>query len=719
MPFPLAGCQDARPSVRSDGAALLEPGVTCWRVTHAERAAVLIDGAAYFDALRRAMERARREILIVGWDIRSDLELDPLGDHPPLRVLLKRLLRRRPQLRVRILVWDWPVFFSLDREPLPQLRFGILRSRRLRFVLDSDHPPTACHHEKIVALDGRLAFCGGSDLSARRWDRPAHDPHEPGRGRAAGVIRPPFHDCMLMVEGEAARALHELARDRWRRATGERLAAPPEDDRSALWPDEVEAWFEAARVGIARTRPAWHGQPEAREIEALLLRAIGAARDCIYIENQYLTVLRLADALAARLGEPNGPEVAVVGPKQCEGLIETAVMDRGRALFLDRLRAADRFDRLRVLHPVHAGSGDQPIAINVHAKLLIVDDRLLMVGSANLSNRSMHLDTESNLAIEARGEADRQAVRRTRDALLGEHLGCDPATLAGRVRDLGSIVATIDALNGGARRLEPLEVEPVSLPPELAAGIELTDPSEPLSMAALESRLAPPSRRRRLLNLALRVALTLLVLLALAMLVRSNLAGESGAIAEALRLAEQHRMSPVGFAAVLVAFLLSSLLFVPVNLVIAGTGALFGPLLGPAYALAGSLLAAAATFAIGRVLGRDWVRRLASRRVTALNRRLNRHGLVAMAVLRLFPIAPFTVVNLIAGSSEIRARDYMLGSLIGMSPGIVLMTLFGDRLGAWLRHPDPGNLAVVVGIAALAVILAWLLKRWSRRRAQS
>jgi phospholipase D1/2 len=183
-----------------------------------------------------------------------------------------------------------------------------------------------------------------------------------------------------------------------------------------------------------------------------------------------------------------------------------------------------------------------------------------------------------------------------------------------------------------------------------------------------------------------------------------------------LRLAEQNRTSWQGLAAVLLAFLLSSLLFVPVNLVIAGTGALFGPLLGPLYALAGSLLAATVTFALGRALGRDWVRQLATRRVTAFNRRLNRHGLVAMTVLRLFPIAPFTVVNLIAGASEIRSRDYLLGSLIGMAPGIALMTLFGDRLGAWLRDPHVGNLAVVIGMAAAALALAWALGRWARRR---
>jgi phospholipase D1/2 len=713
------GDRPSRLAARSGaGGSLLEEGTTCWRVTRAGRAALLIDGAAYFDALRRALPLAQHTIAIVGWDIRSDLSLDPLGEHPPLRTFLRRLLKRRPQLQIRVLVWDWPFFFSLDREPLPQLQFGFARSRRLHLVLDSAHPATACHHEKIVVIDGRLAFCGGIDLSAGRWDRPEHRPHEPGRGRVAGVIRPPFHDCMLMVEGEPARDLDELVRERWHRATGERLPTPP-DDRSSPWPDRIEPWFEPARVAVARTRPAWAAQPEAREIENLYVRAIDVARHCVYIENQYLTVLPLADALAVRLGERDGPEVVIIGPKACEGVIETAVMDRGRALFLDRLRAADRFGRLRVLHPVNAEGVDQAAPINVHAKLLIVDDRLLLVGSANLSNRSMRLDTECSLAIEAEGDSDRQAVLRARDTLLGEHLGCDRATFAARVRGLGSVVAATDALNGGARRLEPLEIEPVTLPPELVAGVALTDPSEPLSMAVLGDRLAPPSRRRRLLALALRVALTLLVLLAIALVVRSDLVGESGAIAEALRLAEQHRTSWQGLAVVLMAFLLSSLVFVPVNIVIAGTGAAFGPLLGPLYALAGALVAAAITFAIGRALGRDWVRWLATRRVMAFNRRLNRHGLLAMTVLRLFPVAPFTVVNLIAGASDLRARDYMLGSLIGMSPGILLMTLFGDRLGAWLRQPNVANLAVVVGIAALAVALAWALKRWSGRRTRS
>jgi phospholipase D1/2 len=711
------GRADVRPTW-GDRAALLEQDVTCWRVTNAERAALLIDGAAYFDALRRALMRARMTVHIVGWDIRSDISLDPPGNAPPLRRFLKRLLAERPELEIRMLIWDWPLFYSLDREPLPQLQFGVARTHRLDLVLDANHPPAACHHEKFVVIDGRLAFCGGIDLSAGRWDRPEHRPSEPGRGRIGRTPRAPFHDCMLMVEGEPARVLDELVRERWQRVTGEALRPPRGDDRSSCWPDGVEPWFGPVRIGVARTRPGWRDQAEAREIEALYLSAIGAARRCIYIENQYLTVLPIADALAARLGERHGPEVVIIGPKQCEAFIETAVMDRGRALCLDRLRSADQFGRLRVLHPVSAEKAE-PTLIHLHSKLLIVDDRLLVVGSANLCNRSMRLDTECNLAIEAQNEADRAAVLRSRDELLGEHLGCDAATFSARAEALDSVVAAIDALNGGARRLEALTVEPVPMPPELVAGVALTDPSEPITMDLLERQLVPPSRRRRLGAMASRAALTLLVIVALAVAVRSELVGATGALTEVLRFAEHNRLSFLGVGAVLGAFCLATLLFVPVNFVIAATGALFGPFLGLLYALAGALLAAGLSFAVGRALGRRWVRRLASRRINAVNKRLNQHGLLAMTVLRLLPIAPFTVVNLVAGASEIRTRHYLLGSLFGMAPGVVLITLFGDRLGAWLRRPDVVNLGVVVAVAAVALALSWALRRWSRRRTAS
>jgi phospholipase D1/2 len=694
---------------------LLDQSGTCWRVTEARRAALLIDGAAYFAALRDALINARQSVLIMGWDVNSDISLDPTDGAAPLKTFLNRLLKERRGLQIRLLIWDWAFIYGLDRQFMPHLRFGIGASRRLKFVFNSDHPPGACQHEKLVVIDGALAFCGGIDLTVGRWDTPAHRPEEPHRQLPNGTPKPPFHDCMLMVEGETARALDELARERWHRASGERVAAPEVRGHSP-WPDAVEPWFENVRIGIARTRPQYDGEPAVREVEALYLGAIRAAERQIYIENQYLTVKAIAEAIAARLEEDEGPEALILGPTVCEGPVETAVMDRGRARFLDRLRAADCCgQRVRAFYPVNADS-DPPTPINLHAKLMVVDDRLLVIGSANLANRSMGLDSECVLALEADDDATRDAVRRIRDTLLAEHLREEPAKLAREHARRGSLIATVEALNGGSRRLEPLVVEKAPLPPEVEAGVALTDIDEPITMASLEQRLAPPHRRRRLRKVVIRSAVTLMLLLAFALLLRGEFTDGNRQVVQILQLAEAHRFSWLGISGVLLAYTVASLLFVPVNLMIAATGAAFGPLLGFGYAAAGSLLAAAVVFGLGRGVGRDPVRRFAGRWVDAVRRRLDEHGLLAMALLRLMPVAPFSVVNLVAGASAIRFRDFMLGSAIGMLPGVALMTVFGDRLGAWLRRPDAVNLAILVGVTLAVVSLAVALRRWSRRR---
>jgi uncharacterized membrane protein YdjX (TVP38/TMEM64 family) len=123
-------------------------------------------------------------------------------------------------------------------------------------------------------------------------------------------------------------------------------------------------------------------------------------------------------------------------------------------------------------------------------------------------------------------------------------------------------------------------------------------------------------------------------------------------------------------------------------------------------------------FGLGRYLGRDRVRRAGGRRVNTVSRRLERHGLWAMTLLRMMPVAPFGVVNVVAGASDVRPRDFVLGSLIGMSPGIVVMSALGDRLGAWLRYPETGNLLILGAVALVALVLAVALRHWARRRSR-
>ena len=195
--------------------------------------------------------------------------------------------------------------------------------------------------------------------------------------------------------GDVARALGELSRARWRWASGEELAPPK--DCPAIWPGSIEADFRGIHVGIARTIPEYGDREEAREIEQLYLDAIASANRVIYCESQYFASRRIAEAMGARLREKDGPEIIVVNPETADGYLEPMAMDSARYRLLKLISDADAHDRFRIYTPVTS----EGAPIYVHAKITIVDDRLLRVGSSNFNNRSMGFDTECDLVIEA------------------------------------------------------------------------------------------------------------------------------------------------------------------------------------------------------------------------------------------------------------------------------------------------------------------------------
>ena len=285
--------------------SILKPGTNCWQVKHASRIGFLIDGAAYFRAFREAVRRARRSILVLGWGIDAGVQLarepdDGDGDPSSLADLLDALVRRTPELDVHVLVWDFAVLQPL-RKWRPVYELGWRTHERVRFRLDSDHPVGGSHHQKIVVVDDRLAFVGGLDLAFGRWDTPAHDPDDERRDESNGRPMRPFHDMQMVVSGVAARATGDLARERWRRATGETLEAPEPVHGEDFWPASAATDLRGAPVAIARTDPAFGERPEVREVEQLHVDSIRTAQRCVYIENQYLTSGRIASALEERL----------------------------------------------------------------------------------------------------------------------------------------------------------------------------------------------------------------------------------------------------------------------------------------------------------------------------------------------------------------------------------------------------------------------------------
>jgi phosphatidylserine/phosphatidylglycerophosphate/cardiolipin synthase-like enzyme len=253
------------------------------------------------------------------------------------------------------------------------------------------------------------------------------------------------------------------------------------------WPVELAPSVRSVEVGISRTEPG-HVRAPVREVEALFVESIAAAQRTIYAESQYLTSDRIVDALAARLDERNGPEVAIVNPQRSPAWLEALTIGVLRAHAVHRLRAADRHGRLGLFYP-RLPSG----CLNVHSKVTVIDDRLARIGSANLANRSMALDTECDLSIESSGRADlARAIAALRDDLLAEHLGTTEARVRETVRaHRGSLLAAIAALRGGERSLEPRRVPEPGLATALVEWTGLADPGAP---SAVAERLASRPR---------------------------------------------------------------------------------------------------------------------------------------------------------------------------------------------------------------------------------
>jgi phospholipase D1/2 len=153
------------------------------------------------------------------------------------------------------------------------------------------------------------------------------------------------------------------------------------------------------------------------------------------------------------------------------------------------------------------------------------------------------------------------------------------------------------------------------------------------------------------------------------------------------------------------------LILIPVTVLIAATALAFGPLLGFTYSLLGCLASAILTYGLGYFLGHETIRTLAGAKVDRLSRRIADHGLIAILVVRVVPVAPFTVVNLFAGASHIRLRDFLLGTCLGMFPGLLLMTVFGYQLQDVIRDPQAETFLVLIGLIVFIVLLTVWLRR--------
>lgn len=697
-------------------ATIVREGKNCWKKTFSNRVAFLIDGDAYFSAFAEAVARAQESILVLGWDFDSRTRLhshDNLTQYPSVfRDFIIAVLSEKPDLHAYVLGWDFASVYALEREPLPLFRYGLFTHKRLHFRLDGEHPLAASHHQKIVVIDDAIAFVGGFDITKRRWDTPEHRAHDVRRVDPDGMPYAPFHDVQMAVDGKTAQALGHLARERWRLATGQRLE--PIRAGGDPWPPGLGADIIDCPVAIARTVPEYIRVQGIREVESLFLDSIGNAEKYIYIENQYFTSIRIAEGLGESLKNKDGPEIVMVMPKVPSGLLEETTMGVMRARLLKGLRKDDHYGRLRVYCPWVPGLGED--CVNVHSKLMIIDNGFVRVGSANLSNRSMGLDTECDLAIEADSGRISEAIERLRNRLLAEHLGVAEEQVRDTVREGKSIITAIEFLRGqNGRTLEELDGSIPTWMETLVPAVALLDPEKPIDSARLFKQMMADEEEEPASHPFVKAILIVACVLTILLLWKYGpLKGwaQLSAMEAGIAFFRESALAP---AVVIGGFIAGSLLMIPVTLMILATIFTFGGVFGFLYAYAGSVGGALAGYYLGRILGRDTVRRFAGRRLNRLSKRLARRGVLAMLLARMVPILPFTIVNIVAGASHIRIKDFLFGTAAGMLPGLLAIAFFEKGLEEVIREPGRATVLLVIGIVVLALGSLTLLKRIAER----
>ena len=455
---------------------------TVWSMDRARRLAFLVDSADYFNELAQALRQAEHEIWVVGWDFNPDIPLRPgHEDECRLGELFQQALDAKPDLVIRILVWAMgPVYSGKSLKVFKES--GILGHERVCLKFAMRQPVWSSHHQKIVVIDDSMAFIGGIDLTARRWDDSNHLPTNPLRVSPNGKPYEAVHDMQVMIDGSAARSISDIVRHRWAQANEEIPRHRPV--QTTRWPAHRMPDLENCRVALALTQPDAKSPIRRGQSNRLALNAIHAAESHIYIEAQYLTSFSIADAMAKRLAEEDPPEIVVVTTRLCHGLMEKLVLGVNRQRLIRRLKRVDRQNRLRVMYAVVPDEAGELHDVYIHSKLLIVDDRFIRVGSSNLNNRSEGLDTEADLAIEAHSAQERAAIAGLRHRLLAEHLASTPKEISETFEECGALGQTIDRHNVNARGLRDFKVDVQKGKTEPVMGTALVDPSRPFHPVA-------------------------------------------------------------------------------------------------------------------------------------------------------------------------------------------------------------------------------------------
>ena len=700
---------------------VLKPGKNCWRIEKASYASIIVDYANYYRDLHKSICKAKESLFILGWDIDGRIELlrgkDKENCPAPscLFELIKWKMEQNPDFKVYLNKWDYSIFFAKEREPLAGLHWHTIKSENFHYCVDGVLPLGACHHQKIAVIDDEVAYCGGMDIALARWDFREHHVNNPDRKDPSDLFHPdhhiaftPYHDLMMVTAGDAARALAQLVRNRWTLASSERPIPLFPKTASALpfsWPDSDPPDFENVDIAIARTLPPVKANSRVEEIIWAYIAEIAEAEKFIYIENQFLVQKDIARAINKRLRERPALRVLAISCDHPKGVMERKSMWAPRLDFRTIVECGNVADRVALAHPVSREDGRED-PVRIHSKLMIIDDKFLHLGSANINNRSMGMDTECDQIIIGKDKKSRVKIAAVRTDLIREHSGREADEIE-RLIDTGApIQAFLDEVPMSRQHLKRINDKPYRNEKFVALAKMVSDPRRPLITANLTIPVSSKYFKKHISKPYVWIVLFIL-LLAGAFYFEKTMGAGLFSLSNVTAWLEDISESPFAIPLILGLFILSGIIFFPITIMIAGTSAAYGPVSGFLLSMAGTLLSAAVGYMIGRRIGFPTVKSVFGKNSQKIRDAVNHSGVTGVTIIRMLPIAPFGIMNILYGINAIPFSSYIIGSFLGSLPGTLALAFLGNSLFQVFKNPDPKNITyLITGFAAWIGVIA-------------
>jgi uncharacterized membrane protein YdjX (TVP38/TMEM64 family) len=349
----------------------------------------------------------------------------------------------------------------------------------------------------------------------------------------------------------------------------------------------------------------------------------------------------------------------------------------------------------------------------IHSKVMTIDDKYLVIGSSNLSNRSMTLDTEIDTVLYGNTPQNKEKIAQVRNDLLAEHTGRALDDMPALFESMYPVEALMH--NQIAHGYVLTEVRDEVFTEHSVKNVfrALSDPEEPLISVPTLDGAALPARNPRRRSIMIMIGVTIVAVLGGLMFWASQSIEwlSSDSINAFL---EKSRGTYFALPTVLLVYVIGGILFFPVTVLSLAVAAIFGPIWGPIYGIMGALLSSAILFGIGKVSGNAGLRKIGGPKVAAVDEKLKRSGIVGVAAIRMLPVAPFSLVNLVAGISSIGIIQFLIGTFLGMFPPMIAKGLVGDSIAQIWQNPSVETISYLAGGIVLWGLMIWGSQKFAR-----